>query len=61
MVGATAPAFQTMPLQAAMCCCVSQKEKIEKMFSIAEDFSKIEDVLIKKVFRNMDAIFPMGP
>ena len=27
MVGATACAFQTMPLQAAMCCCVSQKKR----------------------------------
>ena len=39
---------------------VSKKEKIEKMFSIAEDFPKIEDVLIKRYFRNMDAYFSYG-
>ena len=32
-----------------------KKEKIEKMFSIAEDFPKIEDELIERYFRNMDA------
>ena len=37
-----------------------RKEKIEKMFSIAEDFPKIEDVLIKRYFRNMDAYFSYG-
>ncbi|MFQ7877774.1 hypothetical protein [Enterocloster sp.] len=58
MVGATACAFRQC-LCKAMCCCVSQRED-RKMFSIAEDFPKVEDELIERYFRNMDAYFSRG-
>ena len=61
MVGATALCIPDNAFASGyVLLCESKKEKIEKMFSIAEDFPKIEDVLIKSYFRNMDAYFYYG-
>lgn len=62
MVGATALCIPDNAFASGyVLLCESKKEKIEKMFSIAEDFPKIEDELIKGISGTWMPIFPMGP
>ena len=61
MVGATALCIPDNAFASGyVLLCESKKEKIDKMFSIAEDFPKVEDELIERYFRNMDAYFSYG-